>query len=252
MSNISLGLLVPRPLSRTDGDLILSSLLDGNLQPEKFGNWEPLKHAFVDVQSTLEFWQNPFLWKSSRVKSHGGVWITGGKSATQRHSSLHMDATDAANQLLAVLKECSAALHADFGYMHVLSKEEIPRSIASNAAHYLDRNQTKAKLHITTWQLTKYLPDLYWGTVFGRPYIDLFSRQLLLSSPAQRVEEIDHDCVYIQLTESIDDLVSDFELVEDARVRVKQHLGNDAFFDWDRGVEATYQIPAFRFSAGVT
>ena len=34
-----------------------------------------------------------------------------------------------------------------------------------------------------SYELKHWLPDMYWGTVFGKPYVDLFGLECLLSTP---------------------------------------------------------------------
>src|SRR6476619_5796824 len=47
-------------------------------------------------------------------------------------------------------------------------------------------------LFVVTHRLKKYLPDIYWMTVFGAPYVRLFSQELLLSAPAYQVQELEN------------------------------------------------------------
>src|SRR5690349_21579133 len=40
---------------------------------------------------------------------------------------------------------------------------------------------------LSTHRLNESLPDLYWLTILGKPYIELFGRDRVLSSPAHKI-----------------------------------------------------------------
>ena len=77
-----------------------------------------------------------------------------------------------------------------------------------------------------TCELIHCLPDMYWGVVFGKAYSDLFSMDKLLSAPAYHVEQLSDDVVYIQLSETLGDVLTNFDEVQAVREKVKAHLGN--------------------------
>lgn len=95
-----------------------------------------------------------------------------------------------------------------------------------------------------THRLKRYIPDFYWLMTFGPPYIDLFTRDRLLSAPAHEVRELDSGHITIQLTESYLDLETDYLRVAAVRDRVIEHLGPDAFFAEGR---TEYRTPKFTF-----
>ncbi|NJL30059.1 MAG: hypothetical protein HC897_20275 [Thermoanaerobaculia bacterium] len=95
--------------------------------------------------------------------------------------------------------------------------------------------------------LQQYLPDLYWLTIFGPPYVDLFGRERLLSAPAPIVEELPTGAILIQLSENMLDFRDRFEEVDRVRQAVKAHLDSDAFFDPAKGKDHKYNVPVFRF-----
>ncbi len=88
-------------------------------------------------------------------------------------------------------------------------------------------------------------PELAWINYFGRPYIDLFGREKLLSAPCFRTFEIGEDLIGLQMTEDL------FQPIpSDVRYAVKKHLGEDAFVEegkWYR-MYKTGRVPAFDFS----
>ncbi|HEX8324047.1 MAG TPA: hypothetical protein VF595_09045 [Tepidisphaeraceae bacterium] len=94
------------------------------------------------------------------------------------------------------------------------------------------------------FQLEKYLPQLPWATVLGPPYVRMFGRDRVLSSPAAVVEEIAPDTVFIQLTPQPPDVIDDLQDYFDVRRQVKNHLGADAFFEPAKG-KGPYRVPDF-------
>jgi hypothetical protein len=63
-------------------------------------------------------------------------------------------------------------------------------------------------------QLRRWIPDLFWATVFGPAYVRLFGRETLLSVPAPVVTEISRDLIVVQLSESLSDMHERFEEVD--------------------------------------
>ena len=100
-------------------------------------------------------------------------------------------------------------------------------------------------LFVVTHRLKKYLPDIYWMTVFGAPYVRLFSQELLLSAPAYQVQELENGSIAIQLTENLEDAANDEAAFEEIRDRVKNHLNSDAFYDVKKGINYQYRVPEF-------
>ena len=77
----------------------------------------------------------------------------------------------------------------------------------------------------TPSDLTLRLPDVPWGSIYGKPYIEMFGRERLLSAPFHSIRELPSGHIFAQLTES----VLDPELPEDRRKAVREWLGEDCF-----------------------
>ena len=75
------------------------------------------------------------------------------------------------------------------------------------------------------YDLTLRLPDVPWGSIYGKPYIEMFGRERLLSAPFHSIRELPSGHIFAQLTES----VLDPELPEDRRKAVREWLGEDCF-----------------------
>ena len=80
-------------------------------------------------------------------------------------------------------------------------------------------------------RLSSYVPDLYWLTVFGPPYVKLIGRERLLSLDAHRVMELPYGAISVQLSESPLDIRNNYEKVSALRAAIKQSIDNNIFFD---------------------
>jgi hypothetical protein len=144
------------------------------------------------------------------------------------------------------LLECAAAAFlADLGFIHKITDTEVPKGRANGSISFLDAAHTEKHLFLVTHRLNKFLPDIYWTTVFGRPYVELFSRERLLSCPAYRVKELDNGSIVIQLTPELKDITAEEAAFERVRQEVRNHLNNDAFFDLAKGLDYRYRVPEF-------
>jgi hypothetical protein len=91
-------------------------------------------------------------------------------------------------------------------------------------------------------------PELQWMNFFGKPYIDLFGKEKLLSAPAYRVESLGSNVIAIQTTDNV------FEPIPDTvREKIKRYLGENAFVwngkrAWDYNKKTDNIAPHFNFS----
>jgi hypothetical protein len=150
-------------------------------------------------------------------------------------------------ELVEFLTVASRSLEADFACLHLLTPNEIQRGRERNFVSALDKRATKFDFGVYTQDLKKRLPDLFWLTVFGAPYVRLFGREKLLSAPASKVESVSDDIVLLQLSDSLTDVEQLPRELEDVRLRVKSHLGHNAFFEPGLPTDHNYRAPQFIF-----
>lgn len=89
------------------------------------------------------------------------------------------------------------------------------------------------------------LPEIRWMNFYGKPYVEMFGKEKLLSTPCYKAEVIIEDIIAIQATE---DLFVDIS--EEVKGNIKIHLGEDAFV-WGNKPIRTYKdgkVPEFDFS----
>jgi len=216
--------------------------------PEKWGWQEPLNRVF-DAQNlemlipdsneceTID-WQ-----RKTRPKAEGSFrvrWLSMSPKVMDTHASVNVtvELGDVEqDSLVASLKALSMCVRADFAVLEVLTESYRGFAMESGSAPYGDR------FMLSTHVLRHWLPDVFWGTVFGAPYVKLFGKDRLLSAPVAIAEEIGEDMVYIQLTERLIDTVNSPSAVQQCRVQVKKHLGIDAFFESGRGYDRLKRGP---------
>lgn len=251
---IALEILSPLPLNKpADGKVVFDIWQKylPRLLPDKFGNWEPIDRPFdpQHIEIVLRYWKWPFFAVKRVPAVHASIFMR--KGVQQRlHSTwiLRADA-DAANQaeLIEFLKAASVALRADFGCLHLLTSFELERGRASKVVSALDKKGTKLRFMVASKDLQERIPDLFWATVLGSPYVDLLGRDRLLSAPAYLAESLRSATVLLQMTERLSDVGERTDVFNDARSRVRAHLGEDVFYQ-PREIDANcYRAPQFRF-----
>lgn len=249
---IDTAILTPRRLmTRKDGQEVLDLLcgVSLNLVPEKWNTYEPIRTPFnpTDYGPVLDTWGHVFLWKRRRPRTEGGV----SSAWSPRHKTGDITLTTDANKadvdgLIRFLQKSASSLTAHFAYIHMLTEQDISIGRKNKTVGCLDPERQRYSLSVTGYHLEKYLPELYWVTVFGEPYVRLFGKKRLLSVPAPVACEIGGGCIYIQLSDSIYDLEIDYEAVDGVRRAVKEHLDCNAFFDPDASEEHVYNVPGLQ------
>ncbi len=211
------------------------------LLPTKINTYEPVNKDF-SVASPEEFkkYWNAFIWfKNSRVME-GSVYI---KSWQENHTRFQLEIKlkqmKTQDSLVKFLEEASKRLNSDLSVLQYPLKEEYPFRIESQS--YSSRGWEGAT--IAPIRIRKFLPNLYSCQVFGKSYVDLFGMDKLLSAPAPVVKKLSKDQVYLQLSENLEKI--NYEELEENRKLVKKHLGEDAFFQVEKGSDYKYKVPDF-------
>jgi len=174
------------------------------------------------------------------------IWMRKGTQALHAIWVLRADIKSVEQQgLLNLLRASATALEADFACVHLLTPSEVARGRENETVLPLDRKGTKFTFMIGGDDLQRRIPELYWATVFGPPYLEMFGRECLLSAPVFKAEALGTNAVCLQLSPELRDLISRSSELERIRSTVKKHLGVDAFFQADRNSSTSYQVPLF-------
>jgi hypothetical protein len=225
------------------------------LTPQRYGEHEPIRKPF-DIERLDEvvhevwsssdspidalYWKNgqSRLWGIIRrgfaMPGFGGVSVRNSGPAPRQQSR---------QQLVGFPHAIASRVCTVFGFVHQLAEPEIERWRGEAGVVTGGDGSGGLMMMCTPMDLRRRVPDLFWGTVFGLPYVRLFGREKLLSSPAFLVKELAPSTVYVQLTESLEDMLTRFEHVDRVRQEVKRHLEVDAFWRPDSGDDHRYQVP---------
>jgi hypothetical protein len=100
---------------------------------------------------------------------------------------------------------------------------------------------------INSHQLKSGIPDLYWLTTLGPPYVELFGRDRIESSPVHRIQRLNYGGVGLELVPTLEDEAGDWERFLGVRLKVKEHLNSNAFFDSRSSRKHIHNAPVFRY-----
>jgi hypothetical protein len=252
MSDLFFEILSPLPLSRHEDARKLFQLWAENafqFLPDRWGLYEPLRDHFSmsSLDKAIRTWEFNFLVKrTASPKLEGSIFMQHGPHRSHSVWSISLDVKDFDQPAFCrLLERSTAAFSADFGLIHTITEAETSRGRAHGSIGFLDTAKTEKNLYVASPMLKKCVPDIYWTTVFGRPYVELFSRERLLSCPAYRIKELDNGAIVIQLTPELKDIAVEEAAFERVRQDARNHLNNDAFFDPAKGLDYQYRVPEF-------
>lgn len=223
--------------------------------PTRSGETEPLRWVY-DERNADTFaakWKTSLIWRGAKPRSLGMVYTarypyTPGNF---KHTSFFFDAklkSSGEQEFVRLANYLSSEMEIDFGLVHHLNAPDLARSSAGTLLFLLDPEKNRWSLTLTSHQLRFGLPDVFWKTYFGPPYVEMIGEDLLMSAPAFEVSRPGQGIIAIQLTSSLDDCIHQPQAVEDARNRLIDHLGNE-FFNPTCDKSHPARVPNFRFPA---
>jgi hypothetical protein len=215
--------------------------------PEKFNYVEPVRYKFYpnDIDDALSGFDDSFLWTRKTSKVNGSIWPA---CRPDHHGWFVMRLeVDEFNHSRTVqfIKDASSFLTADFAFMHALHPTEIAQTMRNDTIGCNNPEEQEYGIDITTFQLKKYVPNLYWATIFGRPYVNLVGRHAMLESPASIVEELSYGGICIQLSHNISDVLTEYDKLDAVRVAVKHHINRGLFWLPEAPEDHSYTVPDF-------
>jgi len=253
MTDVYFEILSPLPLNRHQDARKLFQIWAENafrFFPDRSGLYEPLRHPFSlsSLEEAIRTWEFTFLVKRrASPKLEASIFMQYGPHRAHSDWTIGLKKVKDFEQApFSKMLECAAAeFSADFGLIHRITETDMLRGLASGTTGYLDTARTEKHLYVASRVLKRFVPDIYWMTVFGKPYVQLFSRERLLSCPAHLVRELDNGSIIVQLTPELKDTAAEEAAFERARQDARNHLNNDAFFDPIKGPDYKYRVPEF-------
>lgn len=178
----------------------------------------------------------------------GSIWLAWGPRLTHTWLTLLIDAGKADfYKVENFVQNASASLGADFAFAHMLTEPDIAQGIVNGTVFCLNPAKRRYSLTVTTKELLQYIPDIYWATVLGLPYVQHFGREKILSTPAFIIRELSNGSIYLQISETPLDLETSPAKLNLIRQAIKEHLNQNSFFDPAAPADHIYSVPNFRF-----
>ena len=221
-------------LQTTTGDLTVNSAVTARAFDLK--EFERLITPIGECETV--YWQRKRLPKAEG--SFGVRWRSKSSKVRDTHANINFTVEMGhvpQDALVDYMKTASVRARADFAFVDALAESYRDFGMENGSVPYGDR------FMLSTHVIRHWLPDVFWGTVFGPPYVQLFGKDRLLSAPVAVAEEIADDMIYMQLTDNLSDVVQDPVAVQACRARVKEHLKIDAFFESGRGYDRLERGP---------
>ncbi len=220
-----------------------------DLTPQRWNTYEPIKRMFDfdDVVTVMDAYNLTFLWKRKKPDLLGCVFGDKNLYGKRQHAliSIEADGRIDAIRLFDFIVSVSQGFGLHFSYIHQPCMAEIEVGKANGTMIGLMPGRKDLALGLSSHALRRYIPNLYWLTVFGKPYVELFGRESLLSSPVFRVSELETGCIALQLTPDIHDIHADYDAFDELRRQVKGHLNSNAFFQPNMRLRHRYDVPDF-------
>ena len=251
MSDVFFEILSPLPLNRRQDARKLFELWAenaNNFLPDRWGLYGPLRHSFSmsSLDEAIRAWEFYFLVKRiASPKLEGSIAMQYGPHREHSVELISLDIKDFDQLVFCnLLQRSAAAFSANFRSLSTPSQRQRRQEAGSTAqSAFWIWLRLKRTCTFASPMLEKCLPDIYWTTVFGRPYVELFSRERLLSCPAHRIKELDSGVIIIQLTPELKDIAAEEAAFERVRQDARNHLNNDAFFDPAEGAGLSIPSP---------
>lgn len=236
--------------------------------PHKFGSYEPLRKRFAadNLDAALREWGGwGFIAQRRMPVLYLGV-IHGVESVRPRHTNIGVYSFEAADwsHVSAVRAFCVQAVqnwNADLAVAHILTRAELAERIdhlktmpGSNPGYILRRVEREGFAKVLSGMtaarfggLQSGLADLPWLAIFGQPYIEMFGRERLESTPAHEVLTLSNGSVLVNPARDIPDTEIGWATFRNARDRCMQHLGMEAFIRTLAHGARAERVPQFRF-----
>lgn len=207
-----------------------------SMTPYKWDYGEPIKRLY-DANND---WQELYQWGSMNFmlhwkrlkKTRAWGWLQTAVPKRWWHLDTHASETIESEltqtnfeELITYVKASSVQFKADVAFIDYWHEEY---------------RKVNSKDSLVTHRMRHWLDDIYWVTVFGDAYVRLFGMEKLLTTPAYKVEKLNDETVFIQLTENLTDSVENFAEFQKIRKAVKDYLDPDAFYQ----KEKAYEIPS--------
>lgn len=254
---LTIQIMTQRPLSSLEDGVAILGLWKTHLDeyfPEKWGHTEPVRNALSSnfSKEISDLWRPPsVILTRKKPKVDGFVAFSFPETKeVHLHNTLIIRIEIGAYEkemehtFPSFLRAAAKELDADFGYAHIVLDEDKRRGRLTNTVYPARVGSDDFRMSLATQFLQNYIPDLYWCTVFGKPFVELIGKGRLANLALHRTDWLKEEIVLLQLT-PFRTLMYDQDEFERARASVKMAIDNDVFFDPDRDSDRAYKQVKF-------
>ncbi len=216
------------------------------ISPRKLGFHEPLTQIDDTTLADRMFGSIPMtvyqqIWKPDKAGWLGTLQFDGGVS---KHSSVFItgplkkyDAERMRELLFALNSEYAI----DYAFIHTVSDSELEdkKTVFRHALWPL-------ACGMTTVSLGEGIADATYAMLFGRPYVELIGKSILMGAGNAKIESTD-ETVWIEYTGAISTLHTDYLRFRQWRNAIRSHVGPGIFYNPDCP-DGSYRSPDFSTS----
>lgn len=222
--------------------------------PETYNYYEPINLPcdLADIEGFLPEWQWGIFFRRRKVKPAFDASFFYKKPGPNFpvHASWSIDVhSDAMSPgpFVRLLEQSAKSFKVDFACVTLFGALEGEHGRRRGTSGYTRRDRPPTDFRISTQTLERGIPDLYWYTLLGKPYVEMFGMEHLLITPAAEVKQLSKDTVGIRLTNDVRDTEDRRDAFQAARLQAKQHLGLNAFMREDGTLPEPAMLPRFNF-----
>lgn len=181
--------------------------------PGKWGHWEPLRREY-DPADLEKVWSDELIWRGRGAKVEGMTFRPIGPHLRYGVVSIAADLAGSSwERAVHVAQDLGLAFDAVYGVVHL------------GIVQPWHKHGEEPSLSLNQFDLREGL-RLYWGTLLGSPYVNLYGADRITSAPAYAVEQLGPELFWVQLTDRLEDVRTRSDDVAEAAVAVKEHLGD--------------------------
>ncbi len=207
--------------------------------PYRYGPVEPLEFSVDESQpvSFASYYDNSIIWTTRQGSVEGMAY----SDRDDRHSGVFSWGKPSSFDVVTLkefLQEIEDHYTVDLAYIHLLTMQEIE-------LHRKDYRYLVAPFNcgVCGIDLLTAIPNMPWAAVFGAPYVEAMGAKAILQCQAYRVEEWKKS-MYVQVSESLDDVDRSFDEFERKRCDIKRSIG-ERFFFLGRNCRSEQLVPRF-------
>jgi hypothetical protein len=181
---------------------------------------------FVELSNELGVWEFRRT-KPPLIYGTVGIWDLEIGLPALSGLTVHCDyASGMEDSILEFLQAANKAFIICFAYVHRVNDYDVSQGYA------LEANDKDLKIRVTmihSWLIEKGLPNLFWATMLGLPFVEKIGRHKLSTCGAYETIWPTPDSVILKVSGSVNDCVDDAANFDKERTKLRNTLGLQNF-----------------------